>query len=41
MQIKIKDTRLSFPYLFSPQKGTNDDGTPNGKDTYAATFLLV
>ena len=40
MQIKIKDVRLSFPYLFSPQKGTNDDGTPNGKDTYAATFLL-
>lgn len=40
MQIKLKDVRLSFPFLFVPQKGTNDDGTPNGKDTYAATFLL-
>lgn len=38
--VKISNVRLSYPWLFKPQQGKNQDGTPNGKYQFAAVFLL-
>lgn len=38
-QIRLEGVRLSFPALFTPTQGKNDDGTPQ-KPAYSAHFIM-
>ncbi|UDL89821.1 DUF2815 family protein [Mesorhizobium sp. PAMC28654] len=38
--IRTCEVRLSFPELFTPKQGTDDDGNPSGKPKYSSAILF-